>query len=369
MKDNIIGLVKLSLDKSIVMTFTYLYSRSRLLSSVHFLLLVIFCCLLVSCGSTSRPAPIVDRALIDSSQPLGKATGTDATKAQFYTVRKGDTFYSIALNHGIDYKELAEWNGIADPSTIRPGQQINLSVPATSKQAQPSLFALTQQTTPSIIDVPGHAPDFISENNSVGNKLKTEPKGLKLPYSERAVAQLEHPIKVLPMSSSTASSVPPKIKTDPATNNVAKTEIALSRPPSPVLPKKESDTKLSGANVDWMWPTSGELLASFSENSKGIKISGKSGQSILASAAGKVVYSGSGLRGYGKLIIIKHNSTFLSAYAHNREILVKEGDAVAKGQKIAEMGNTDTDGVKLHFEIRMNGSPVDPLKFLPNRSG
>ncbi len=354
------------------MTSIYLYSRFRLLSSVQFLLLVIFCCLLVSCGSTSRPAPIVDRALIDSSQSLGKATDTDATKGQFYTVRKGDTFYSIALNHGIDYKELAEWNGIADPSTIRPGQRINLSVPATSKQAQPSLFALTQQTTSPIIDTPRHAPDSISGSNSADSKLKTEPKGLKLPYSERAVAQLERPsapVKVLPVTSSATPLIPPEIKTDSVTNNVTKTEIALPRPQPPVLPKKESNAKLSGSNVDWMWPTSGKLLASFSENSKGIKISGKSGQSILASATGKVVYSGSGLRGYGKLIIIKHNSTFLSAYAHNREILVKEGDAVTKGQKIAEMGNTDTDGVKLHFEIRMNGNPVDPLKFLPNRSG
>ncbi len=116
-----------------------------------------------------------------------------------------------------------------------------------------------------------------------------------------------------------------------------------------------------------MWPATGKLVTGFSDtaNLKGIDIAGKEGQPVAASAAGKVVYAGTGLRGYGKLVIIKHNATYLSAYAHNREILVKEGQQVAKGQKIAEMGNTDSDQVKLHFEIRRQGKPVDPLKYLP----
>ena len=108
-------------------------------------------------------------------------------------------------------------------------------------------------------------------------------------------------------------------------------------------------------------------MTSFSEATslKGIDIAGAAGQPVTAGAAGKVVYAGTGLRGYGKLIIVKHNDTYLSAYAHNREILVKEGQQVAKGQKIAEMGNTDADQVKLHFEIRRQGKPVDPLRYLP----
>ena len=116
-----------------------------------------------------------------------------------------------------------------------------------------------------------------------------------------------------------------------------------------------------------MWPAKGKILTAFSEAAslKGIDIAGTSGQAVAASAGGKVVYAGTGLRGYGKLIIIKHNGTYLSAYAHNKEILVKEGQQVTRGQRIAEMGNTDTDQVKLHFEIRRQGKPVDPLRYLP----
>lgn len=116
-----------------------------------------------------------------------------------------------------------------------------------------------------------------------------------------------------------------------------------------------------------MWPATGKVIAGFSDsaNLKGIDIAGKSGQPVVASAAGRVVYAGTGLRGYGKLIIVKHNSTYLSAYAHNRDILVKEGQQVGKGQKISEMGDTDADQVKLHFEIRRLGKPVDPVKYLP----
>jgi lipoprotein NlpD len=127
-------------------------------------------------------------------------------------------------------------------------------------------------------------------------------------------------------------------------------------------PRADDDEKL-----DWQWPATGKLVTGFSDtaNLKGIDIAGKAGQPVLASAAGKVVYAGTGLRGYGKLVIVKHNTTFLSAYAHNSEILVKEGQQVTRGQKIAEMGNTDSDQVKLHFEIRQLGKPVDPLKYLP----
>ena len=119
--------------------------------------------------------------------------------------------------------------------------------------------------------------------------------------------------------------------------------------------------------VDWVWPAKGKVVTGFSEAAslKGIDIAGTSGQPVAASAGGKVVYAGTGLRGYGKLIIIKHNGTYLSAYAHNKEILVKEGQQVTRGQKIAEMGNTDADQVKLHFEIRRQGKPVDPLRYLP----
>jgi lipoprotein NlpD len=138
---------------------------------------------------------------------------------------------------------------------------------------------------------------------------------------------------------------------------------------TPTKPKPGGMAKDEGEDeaLEWGMPTSGKVIAEFSENAnrKGVDIVGSRGQSIVASAAGKVVYSGSGLRGYGKLIIIKHNKTFLSAYAHNDQILVKEGQNVSKGQKIAEMGSSDADQVGLHFEIRKFGKPVDPAKYLP----
>jgi lipoprotein NlpD len=131
-----------------------------------------------------------------------------------------------------------------------------------------------------------------------------------------------------------------------------------------------SNSKNPQSSPKWQWPSSGKLIAQFQGETglnKGIDISGKLGEPVLAAASGRVVYAGSGLSGYGKLLIIKHNETFLSAYAHNDEIAVKEGDLVKGGQKVADMGSSGTDRVKLHFEIRSDGSPVDPLRYLPKR--
>jgi lipoprotein NlpD len=194
---------------------------------------------------------------------------------------------------------------------------------------------------------------------------KSEPKALKLPYSEQALAQMQQSNAIVPAASSPQVAPPtappivipaPSPAPAPATVATAPPRIESANVP-----------EIDGADIDWAWPASGKVIAGFSEtaNLKGIDIAGKAGQPIVASGAGKVVYAGNGLRGYGKLIIIKHNNTFLSAYAHNREILVKEGQQVAKGQKIAEMGDSDADQVKLHFEIRRFGKPVDPAKFLP----
>ncbi|MDP3168990.1 MAG: peptidoglycan DD-metalloendopeptidase family protein, partial [Polaromonas sp.] len=124
----------------------------------------------------------------------------------------------------------------------------------------------------------------------------------------------------------------------------------------------------SDEDVAWIWPAQGAVLAGFDEaKNKGMDIAGKAGDAVMASADGRVVYAGAGLRGYGNLIILKHNNTFLTAYAHNQTLLVKEDQSVRKGQKIAEMGNSDADRVKLHFEIRRQGKPVDPAKYLPPR--
>jgi lipoprotein NlpD len=129
----------------------------------------------------------------------------------------------------------------------------------------------------------------------------------------------------------------------------------------------QAATTAEEENVSWMWPADGKIVASFDESKKGIDIAGKNGQQVVAAGSGKVMYAGSGIRGYVNLVIVKHTSTMLSAYAHNKTILVKEGQIVNKGQQIAEMGSSDADAVKLHFEIRQQGKPVDPSKFLPNR--
>ncbi|TSA52948.1 MAG: peptidase M23, partial [Nitrosomonadaceae bacterium] len=173
------------------------------------------------------------------------------------------------------------------------------------------------------------------------------PKAFKLPYSEQTLAQLKGPADTPPVLTARA---------DAASERVAKIDIE----PQPQSAESNPDER-----IDWIWPTQGKVLEGFTESSKGVDIAGKTGQAVLASAPGKVVYSGSGLRGYGNLIIIKHNDTYLSAYAHNSKLLMKEGQTVTRGQKIAEMGNTDASQIKLHFEIRKHGKPVDPLQHLP----
>lgn len=326
-----------------------------------YVLLFIACFVLIGCSTTQPPVPVVDRAKTGSSGLASKATEASNLNNQFYIVQKGDTLYSIALNHGIDFKKIAEWNNIADPKTIKPGQKISLFAP--ENDSRPVLFALPQQPIETTIE-PNEQPFATVPEESDGRagsnvkaNLKTSPKVLKLPFSEQNVAQLRNPTN----ASSAALATLPSRPAEVAKNN--RIEVA----PQPE-PQKSADKAASQPDAEWIWPTTGKLLSSFSRNSKGVKISGQAGQPILASAAGEVVYSGHGLRGYGNLIIIKHNNTFLSAYAHNSKILVKEGEAVTKGQKIAEMGNTDTDTIQLHFEIRKHGKPVDPMEYLPNQS-
>ena len=172
---------------------------------------------------------------------------------------------------------------------------------------------------------------------------KVEPRGQKVPYTDRALAQLAG--------------------ADPGTPPVAPPPVVAEAPPRLAEPEKPAGTDRE--EVDWMWPAKGRVLSPFSETTKGMDIAGRKGAPVVAASAGRVVYAGAGLRGYGKLIIIKHSNTWLSAYAHNDNILVKEQQDVRKGQKIAEMGQTDAEQVKLHFEVRREGKPVDPAKILP----
>ena len=355
--DATIRLSDIDICKYLVKIFIALSRRPQSLPFNFYLPLAFF--LLVACSTTQPPVPVVDSVKSGSSGPA-KPIGSSNSDNQFYIVQKGDTLYGIALNHGIDFKKLAEWNDIADPKTIRPGQRISLSMPA--RDSQPELFALPQQPIATTIDPAIHPSDpknvIPQESNNIvdAGKVKTSPKALKLPFSEQNAARLQYPAKS-PLPAAQSSPVP-------STTAEKNTRIEMAHQPEPSKQDKASDH----SNAEWIWPTTGKLLSSFSKNSKGVKISGQAGQPVLASAAGEVVYSGHGLRGYGNLIIIKHDNTFLSAYAHNSKLLVKEGEAVIKGQKIAEMGNTDTDTIQLHFEIRKHGKPVDPLEYLPHQS-
>lgn len=318
--------------------------------------------LLAGCAA-NQPAPVIERApqskkavAPKSAATAAKASATEKDwRPDTYTVKKGDTLYSIGLEYGYDYKEIAQRNNISPPYVIRIGQMLKFKE---AKPAEAAASAEVAVATP-IRSEPVTAKSIAEPSAPKGEPpLKTEPKATKEPYSEQAMAvPAPKPAETPAKQAETAKPV-----------EVAKpAEAAKTEPPSE---KPAATAAGDDEAVDWAWPVQGKVLAGFNETngSKGVDIAGTLGQPVLAAAAGKVVYSGSGLRGYGKLIIVKHNKTYLSAYAHNSQLLVKEGQEVAKGQKIAEMGNTDTDKTKLHFEIRKLGKPVDPSRHLPEKS-
>jgi lipoprotein NlpD len=286
--------------------------------------------LVVSGCAAKHSAPVIERAA--AKKPAQKAAKEADWRPQTHTVQKGETLYGISLEYGFGYKELAELNGIEPPYIIRVGQQLKIAA------AQPAAVATPLKPASAAAEVKPLA---------AGDMIKTQPKAVKTPYSAQAENQ------PAPAKAAAAEEKPPAAE-------------ASAKPPEEKKengqPAGDDDDKL-----DWAWPAAGKVVAGFNEGtSKGVDIAGKPGQPVLASAPGKVVYSGSGLRGYGKLVIVKHNKTYLTAYAHNSQILVKEGQAVVKGQRIAEMGDSDADQVKLHFEIRRFGKPVDPMKYLAN---
>lgn len=243
----------------------------------------------------------------DYNAPVKDYLPPASMKVTEYVVAPGDTLYSIAWRFNLDYKKFARANNVNANYLIQPGQKLQLK-------------------------------ELDSPRRQV----------LKVEVTDRK------------KTSSNDSST--RVSTENPTSN------RLINKPSAV--KKEPGVKAVSKTHTWVWPSNGKVIERFSSNrglNKGIDINGNLGDSVLASAAGWVVYSGEGLRGYGKLIIIKHNEKYLSAYAHNSKLFVVEGDSVKVSQKIAEMGSTGTDSVKLHFEIRDDGKPVDPLTYLPKR--
>jgi lipoprotein NlpD len=363
--------------------------RIRFAQLCAYLAIVVLALVVAGCA-TRKPAPVEERSTGTSRPAPTAAAPAPAvppapppepdTRAQTYTVKRGDTLYKIALDNGLDYRELAAWNSIENVNLIREGQVLRLAAPGeaattatgvttTPLRALPPVEtgetrtavpppvapAVTPPGTPAITPAP--TPGLRNSDN-----YKTQPKALKEPWSEQALRDVQR----------SATAPPPVVAPPPAPEPAPPAAVARAEPKPEAKPEPRTDPKSANALPDdatpnWMWPATGKVVTGTSENPnlKGIDIAGKAGQPVVASAAGKVVYAGSGIRGYGKLIIVKHNATWLTAYAHNREILVKEGQQVTKGQSIAEMGNTDSDQVMLHFEIRRHGTPVDPLKFLP----
>ena len=298
---------------------------------------VLFVCLLAACTSRPRgPIPVEDRvagqstsrpvqrvqpqaasdsaratAPVATSSPVSMgpamAGSENAGKPGYYSVRPGDTLTKIALDHGQAWRDIAKWNGLDNPNMIEVDQVLRVAPPLMEAAAN-------RQTKP-------------------------------------VMAQNQVP------PSSATNNTPTPTATSASTSNTP------SATPSASPPANASDDGMAFA-----WPHPGPVLAGFDEaKNKGLDFAGKAGDPVLAAGDGKVVYAGSGLRGYGNLVILKHNNTYLTAYAHNQTLLVKEDQNVTKGQRIADMGSSDSDRVKLHFEIRKQGKPVDPAKLLPAR--
>ena len=263
--------------------------------------------------AASAPAP----APAASTPEAKPASGAEnAGKPGYYTVKQGDTLLRIALDNGQNWRDLARWNGIDDPNHIEVGQVLHVQAPTDAAVAS-SNGVVTRPVTAS-------------------GKLDVKPTDSGKPGGAASGATA---------AASGSASGP--------------TALATVAPPA-----RESGED----EPSWAWPAKGALLSGFDDQrSKGFDIGGKKGDPVYAAADGRVVYAGSNLRGYGNLVIIKHNASYLTVYAHNESLLVKEDEAVRKGQKIAEMGNTDADQVELHFEVRKQGKPVDPAKFLPAR--
>lgn len=237
--------------------------------------------------------------------------------AQMHVVRPGETLMAISRMYNVTVDNLVVWNNIRNPNQLAVGQRLQVSPEG---EAGPAVIAQPVEVRP--IEQPAMRAEA---------PVVTEPRGGRQPYSDQAWAA------------------------------VSPDALPSATIPTPDVPPATLDS-------DWLWPASGQLIARFDEaTNKGIGISGNPGDPVIASAAGSVVYAGSGLRGYGKLVIIKHDDDYLTAYAHNQALLVKEGEKVSKGQRIAELGSTDADRPKLHFEIRRQGRPVDPMQYLPQR--
>jgi lipoprotein NlpD len=322
---------------------------------------------LAACSTPRHTAPVVDRSQRPSDQGRNYPSSGNTVQATapqprpvdghgYYTVKKGDTLFHIALDAGQNYRDLVTWNNLANPNDIKVDQVLRVLPPvAGSMPMQNGNTVSGVETHP--VPAPGSSTiTALPLPSAAVAQIKNSPRGDKKPYSEGVFAELQKPDTV-----TTTVAVAPIRTETPKTSESRPVEKQREKTieSAPALPDDSS--------VGWIWPAEGRIVGTFDDGKKGIDLAGKLGQPVLAAGAGKVMYAGSGIRGYGNLVIVKHTNNLLSAYAYNKTILVKEGQSVTRGEKIAEMGNSDTDSVKLHFEIRQQGKPVDPSKFLPAR--
>lgn len=297
----------------------------------------------LSACSTTSSVPVNDRTAGTSATAVKPNAARPRTPqiapstTGSYTVQRGDTLYAIAFANNLDHRDVARWNRIESADRIYVGQVLRLTPPPGAVEIEP----LDDDPKPSARPLAEPA-------------LLRTPQAVLLPYSEANWAQVTSATAV-------ATAKPPVAKPPPVA--VAVPPVTAAATPAPVATIPDAQVG------EWLWPSEGTLAGRFgAAGGKGIDIVGQRNAPVVAVAPGKVVYSGSGLRGYGRLLIVKHSGEYLSAYAHNDSILVKEGDMVTAGQRIALMGDSDADRVMLHFEIRRYGKPLDPLKYLPERS-
>ena len=308
-----------------------------------------------------------------------KTTGTvnGVRTENTYKVGAGDTLYSIAFRYGKDYRVLAKNNGIDPPYNITVGQVLQLDTPTAlsiQKNNQKPTYYIVQK---------GDTAVSVAKKNGLTLSQLAKANNLKKPYAINVGKKLslvdskgQHfedmtTPSVVPVAGAKSTQVASSSKTSSKDSSKSRTTTELIAQDIPASVDENAPVQVvsgktkSVSSVTWMWPTKGRVIKNFSSTNKGIDIAGTRGQNVNAASAGQVVYSGNALRGYGNLIIINHNNQYLSAYAHNEMLLVKEGQKVKRGQVIAKMGSTDASRVMLHFEIRYKGNSVDPKKYLP----
>ncbi len=356
---------------------------------IPFFAFVVVAALLAGCAS--NPAPVVDRSMGGEAAPQTSGVETRPQRGagaadhangemttQGYVVARGDTLYSIAFKHGMDFRALAQRNGIAPPYTIHPGQVLKLDNGiASARIASNSAVIATSPsqtahvaTNASVFGPVENNPPAAQQTTRIG----VAPTSSVTTLPQVNLAQASTPSNTQQTNVSIQNAVRPGA-TPPRSNEVAAvpasaesagnttsttSNIANAQP----LSRAASGRTRTVDGVTWQWPADGAVISS---SGSGLDIAGTAGDPVRAAADGTVVYSGNGLIGYGELIIIKHSDNYLSAYGHNRRRLVQEGQHVRAGQQIAEMGSTGAPREELHFEIRKAGKPVDPTEYLPGR--